>query len=188
MQNAGADFVKWMNVQNLKRDPIAFDFTASEGERAELAKRLGIVEIASLKASGRIERQEGTKLLELNAKFETSTVQSCVVSLEPVAQKIEAEFTVCYSFDKNDAALEEAEYVVGMEESDLPEVIEEGRIDVVRAVSEQIALALDPYPRAEEAEKSGSAEILRQSEQEVEGEEREVHKPFANLKELMNKK
>ncbi len=188
MQDAGAEFVKWIDVQKLKRDPINFEFIASENERALLAKGLGIVGIDYLKAKGTIEHQENSKLLDLSAKFKTNVTQSCVVSLEPVTQEIELEFTVCYTSNKNDVAVEEAEYVVGMEEKDLPWLIEEGKIDVVHAVVEQIALALDPYPRAEEAKKSVSAEHLQQSDEEAEGGDREVHKPFANLRELMNKK
>ena len=188
MQKAGAKFAKWVDVQKLKRDLIKFGFTASESERAALAQELGIVGIAYLKADVKVERREGSNLLELSAKFKADVSQSCVISLKPVAQKIELEFMLCYTFNKNDVGIEDAEYNVSSEENDLPELIEDGRIDAVRAISEQIALALDPYPRAEGAENIVSADYVQQSVEGAEGLEREVHKPFANLKDLMNKK
>jgi len=188
MQNAGAEFVKWINVERIKREPITFAFTATENELADVAQRLEIVGLNFLEVSGDIHRKEGCKQLEMTATFKTEAVQSCVLTLEPVIQKIEVEFSGSYTFDKRDVTLENAEYVVSLDEDDLPEVIEGGRIDVVHAVCEQIALALDPYPRAEKAGNSGSAEILQQPDDAANGEALEVYKPFANLKDLMNKK
>ncbi|WP_169568687.1 YceD family protein [Sneathiella limimaris] len=190
MQNAGAEFVKWIKVDRLKRDPIEFQFTADENERADLAKRLGILGLNSLDVKGVIKRKDGSKFLELSANMKAEAVQECVVSLEPVPQKIDVEFALCYTFDKEDTVPTEVEYVFSKDEVDLPELVEGGQIDVVQAASEQIALALDPYPRAEGASNSDSAKYLQQSEEdEQEGEpEQEFYKPFANLKDLMNKK
>ncbi len=189
MQDAGAAFVKWLKVDRIKREPLTFSFTANETERADLAGRLGILELTSLEASGEVKRKGPRDLLELTGKVVADAVQACVVSLEPVPQKIEETFSICYTFSKEDIVLEETEYVVGKDEEDLPELVEGGQIDVVLALAEQIALALDPYPRAEGAEMSDDVKKhLVEPEDEVEGETEEVYKPFANLKDLLNKK
>ncbi len=189
MQNAGAGFVKWVKVDRIKRDPITFSFTATDAERADLADRLEILELKLLEVSGDVKRIGAKSLLRLSAELKAEAVQECVVTLTPVPQKIDVNFSLCYTFDKEDTVLEDADYVVGKDEDDLPELVEGGRIDVVLAVQEQIALALDPYPRAEGAEISDSAkEYLQQSDEEVEGETQEVYKPFANLKDLLDKK
>lgn len=190
MQDTGEDYTRWIDVVRLGRDPIVFDIIASDPEMANLAKRLGVVDIAGLKASGSLSRMSDQSMIELSGSVEAEVTQSCVISLGPVIQKIEENFTVCYTFDKEHVAIEDVDYVVNLQESDLPELIEDGRIDVVQAVIEQIALALDPYPRAEEAENTEVAKTLREVEVEAQAEESEpeVHKPFANLKDLMNKK
>jgi uncharacterized metal-binding protein YceD (DUF177 family) len=77
--------------------------------------------------------------------LEARVVQSCVVTLEPVVADVADSFTLYY-----------AEEVVPpghavdlpIEDEDWPEPIEDGRIDVGEAVAQQLALALDPYPRA----------------------------------------
>ncbi|WP_025898493.1 YceD family protein [Sneathiella glossodoripedis] len=189
MQDAGAAFVKWLKVDRVKREPLTFSFAADEQERSDLANRLGILELKSLEASGEIKRKGARDLLELTGRIKAEAVQACVVSLEPVPQEIEEEFSLCYTFNKEDTVLEEAEYVVNKNEEDLPELVEGGQIDLVLAVAEQIALALDPYPRAEGAELSGEMKKhLLEPEDEVEGETEEVYKPFANLKDLLNRK
>lgn len=190
MQDAGEAYTRWIDVERLGREPIVFDIVASGSEIADLLQRLDVVEISGLKASGSLSRQSDQNLIELTGSVEAEVTQSCVVSLEPVIQKIEENFTVCYTFDKEQVAIEDVDYVVNLEERDLPELIEGGRIDVVHAIVEQITLALEPYPRAEEVENTEVAKTLRKVEAEAQAEEREpeVHKPFANLKDLMNKK
>lgn len=189
MQEAGAGFVKNLKVDRLGQKPLTFSFKANVDQRAEVAERLGIVGVNLLDVYGDIHRKAGQKFLELTAEVKAIAVQSCVVSLAPVEQEIDVTFSLCYTFDKEDTFLDEAEYVVDMEEDDLPELIEDGQVDVVSAVCEQIALSLDPYPRAVEADNSDGAKYLQQSgeKSEAEGEEQEVYKPFANLKDLLNK-
>lgn len=188
MQDAGKEFTRWIDVERLGREPIVFDIVASDEARSNLVQRLGIVDMSSLVASGSLSRKSRKGMIELNGTLKADVTQSCVISLEPIAQKIEVKFTVCYTFEKEDIVVEESDYVASLDEKDLPELILEGRIDVVQAIAEQITLAMDPYPRAEEAEKTEVAKSLREAEKEAETREPEVHKPFANLKELMNKK
>ncbi|MBL4907618.1 MAG: DUF177 domain-containing protein [Sneathiella sp.] len=188
MQDTGEEFIRWVDVERLGREPIVFSIVASDEERANLVTRLAIVDMPTLTASGSLNRMADKSLIELTGTLEAEVTQSCVISLEPVAQKIEEKFTVCYTFDKVEANAEDADYVVSLDEKDLPELILEGRIDVVQAIVEQIALAMDPYPRAQDTENTKNASVLRDAEKAAEMREPEVHKPFANLKDLMNKK
>jgi len=188
MQDAGGIFARWIDVEKLGRESKAIDIAASSSECTQLAGMLNIVEVSSFKLKGSLQRKKGSALIELNATVTSDLVQSCVVSLAPVAQKIEEVFTMCYTTDKEAIVIEEVDYVVSLEEADLPELILEGKIDVVHMAVEQIELALDPYPRAEGVEESEIAGTLRDSEKAVEADKEEVYKPFANLKDLMNKK
>lgn len=184
MKETGSGFARWMNVERIGREPHSFDIQATTEECAALATSLGILGLEDLKASGTIVRQSSSGQLALSGHLRATAVQACVATLEPVPETIDEEFTVFYTFDPKDLVIEDMEKVVGMEEPDLPELIDGGRINLADMIAEQIALALDPYPRSEGApEEISDAEALDRAKKE-----QGVHQPFANLKDLMSKK
>lgn len=185
MQETGGDFARWINVERLGREPMTFDIVATEAECRALAETLGIIGVSDVHAWGSISRRSLNGQLELVGHVKAEVVQACVVTLDPVPETIDEEFKVFYTFDPGDLEIEEQEKVVALDEPDLPELIVAGRIDLAAMVSEQIALALDPYPRSKDAPelRDEDAEILEQAKKE-----QGVHKPFANLKDLMSKK
>ncbi|MEP3244876.1 MAG: DUF177 domain-containing protein [Sneathiella sp.] len=187
MQDAGAEFTRWINVERLGAKPVTINITASDKECKDIAKRLQIPTVHSLMMTGTLGRKENTGLIELKASVKASVDQSCVVSLAPVRQEIEEEFAICYTFKKDDILVEDLDYVVGLEEDDLPELIVDGQVDVVQAMSEQVALALDPYPRAEGEEELLMSEDAQGLDAEAEDTDKQVHRPFADLKDLMKK-
>jgi hypothetical protein len=66
-----------------------------------------------------------------------------VVTLEPVASRVEDRFMLLYGH-----AQDEAGEVVLSGEAELVEPISGGTLDLGEAVAQQLSLALDPYPRA----------------------------------------
>lgn len=187
MQDTGEEFTRWINVERLGAKPVTINITASDTECKDIAKRLQILAVHSLMMTGTLGRKEGTGLIELKASIQASVDQSCVVSLAPVRQEIEEEFAICYTFKKDDILVEDLDYVVGLEEDDLPELIVDGQVDVVQAMSEQIALALDPYPRAEGEEALLTSDNVQDLDAKAEDADKRVHRPFADLKNLMKK-
>ena len=113
---------------------------ADADERAALAERFGLVSLDRLEAELRIERLPGG-LVRLAASLDADVVQSCVVTLEPVANRVEETFTLL--FGKGDAARE----VVLDGEEETVEPLDGDRIDIGEAVAQQLSLALDPFPR-----------------------------------------
>ncbi|MEH6528123.1 MAG: DUF177 domain-containing protein [Sneathiella sp.] len=174
-----------INVEGLGRDPININIQATEEECKSLADGLGIIGLFGVVMSGVLRRQKKTDKIEVSAVLKAQAVQACVVTLEPVPQAIEVEFTVYYTFAKEDVVSDEVDYVVGMNEEDLPELIVNGQIDAIDIVAEQIALALDSYPRKENDTPVKNTKDAGETETEA---VQEVHRPFANLRDLMNKK
>ena len=172
-----------INVEGLGRDPIKINIQATKEECDALANDLEILGVSDVTLSGVLRRQQKSDRIELLTTLKAQAVQACVVSLDPVSQAIDVEFTVYYTFAKEDVTSDEIDYVVGMDEEDLPELIIDGRINAMDIIAEQIALALDPYPRKEDVAVESVATITEDTEKL-----QEVHKPFANLKDLMNKK
>jgi uncharacterized metal-binding protein YceD (DUF177 family) len=116
---------------------------ASEAERAALARRFGILGIESLHAALRLA-PEPDGAVRVDGRLDAAVTQACVVTLEPVAQRVTEEFAIrllpagCEPADGPD---------------DLDEIQTENDVaDLGEVVAEQLALVLDPYPRAPGAE------------------------------------
>ncbi len=87
----------------------------------------------------------GGGLIRLSAELDAEVMQACVVTLEPVASRVEEEFSLLYG------GVEETREVVLDAEAEIVEPLEDGVIDIGEAVAQQLSLALDPFPRAPEA-------------------------------------
>jgi len=186
MTKGGGGFASAINVERLGRETLTFNIHAMPTELAALAKQLDVLEISSLSASGSLQRQSKTGQIRVLGEFQASVMQACVVTLDPVVQDVDEEFEVFFTFDKEDLETEEPDHTVGMDEMDLPELIVDNQIDIAVVLGEQIALALDPYPRSKGLPDDDLSETGMKSETNDNAEE--VHRPFANLRDLMNKK
>lgn len=124
---------------------IVREIEASSAERAALAERLDLVALDSLSATLRLRRLPDG-LIRLSGRFDADVVQSCVVTLAPVASHCAAAFTVRYGESAAPETLREIE--VAAEGEDEPEPLVGGEIDLGEAVVQQLAVSLDPYPRA----------------------------------------
>jgi Large ribosomal RNA subunit accumulation protein YceD len=117
---------------------------ASRDECAALAHRMNLPAVLSLTCRFRLERDLAGALLA-HSHLIARIVQTCVVSLDDFTTTVEERFVVrCVA--------------QGMESDDPdPEAMDEivcagGIVDLGEAAAEQLALALDPYPRAPGAE------------------------------------
>ena len=127
---------------------------ADAAEREALARRFGIPSIGRFRAE-LLLRPEPDGAVRAEGRLEAEVVQSCVVTLEPVPQRVEERVALRFL----PAGREPDE---GPEEVDEVETGEDGTADLGEALAEQLALALDPYPRAPgatlpEAATAGSA-------------------------------
>jgi uncharacterized metal-binding protein YceD (DUF177 family) len=117
---------------------------ATAAERDALTARFGILGITALHATLRLEPEQGGTV-RARGKLMAEVEQSCVVTLDPVRQKVTAAIDL--------RILGEDESPTD-EDPDSPDELESegGVVDLGEAVAEQLSLALDPYPRAEGAE------------------------------------
>lgn len=136
------------------------EIAADAVERTRLAERFGLLALDRLTAILRLKRDRAG-LIRVTGRFEAEAVQACVVTLAPVRARLSESFAV--AFGPASAKLGEA-VIVDLEEEDPAEELIDGRIDLGEVVAQQLAVALDPYPRApsaedrfEAAEEEGSA-------------------------------
>jgi uncharacterized metal-binding protein YceD (DUF177 family) len=116
---------------------------AGEAERAALARRYGIPAVGSLSAEVTLRPEPGGAV-RATGHLSAEVTQSCVVTLDPVEQRVEEPVDLRF-------------LPSGADPVDDPEGPDEipmrgGVLDLGEAVAEQVALALDLYPRAEGAE------------------------------------
>lgn len=118
---------------------------ADAAERAALAGRFGIPGIGRLRAVLRLRPEAGGPqaggTVIARGRLEAEVTQTCVVTLEPVEQRVAEEIALRLLPPGREAQ-------DGPEEMDEIEAAPDGTVDLGEAVAEQLSLALDPYPRA----------------------------------------
>lgn len=122
---------------------------ATADERAALAEVLELQAVDRLVATLRTRRL-ASGLIEVSGEMEGEVVQSCVITLEPVPAQIRESFRLTFGDAEPEPTL--AEIDIHFDDSDPPEPIIDGKIDLGALVAEQLSLALDLYPRKEGAE------------------------------------
>lgn len=141
------EFSRPVQVDRIGREGLNLDIEAKPDERAALARRFGLLSLASLTARCRLRPVAGG-MIELTGTLAADLEQECVVTLEPVPAHIEDSFDARYALDLTRFRAAEAEELIDMEAEDPPEAIDAGTIDLGEAVAQQLAVALDPFPRA----------------------------------------
>lgn len=176
----------------LRADRIGFDrgvterLVATPAERAALARRFGIESVDRLEAEITLRRELGGRI-SARGTLSAEVVQACVVTLEPVAQRVEEAVDLRFVPATETAA----PHAVGEEEApDAPDLVPmepDGSLDLGEALAQQLALALDPYPRAEGAtlppalDAAGEEPVARRAGRS--GDQAAPH-PFAALERL----
>jgi uncharacterized metal-binding protein YceD (DUF177 family) len=150
------------------------DISANDAERARLAERFGLLGLDRLTARLQLRRGRAG-LVHVQGHFEADVVQACVVTLEPVRAQLREDFTVAFGAVRPVA---DGEVIIGLDEEDPAEELTDGRIDLGEVVAQQLAVALDPYPRA-----PGAEERFEPSDQE-ETAAKSGNTPFAALEGL----
>ncbi|MEY8839951.1 DUF177 domain-containing protein [Cribrihabitans sp. XS_ASV171] len=157
--------------------PTPFDITLEASERAALADALDILGIRKLRFAGEV-RAQGKRDWLLTGELGATVVQSCVVTLEPVATRIDVPVRRLYLADWVEPEGDEVE----MPEDDESEALR----DVIspRAVmAEALALSLPLYPR-KDGVRAGEAVFAEEGTEPLRDEDT---KPFAALSGLREK-
>lgn len=135
-QRSASPLSRPINVERLTRDCAEVTVEASPDECAALARDYGLVAVRDL--VGRFRLSGSLARLTVEGSVDAAVTQTCGVSLEPFEARVREPVEVVFT----DSAV-----VPGEEDLDLPDPIENGRIDFGALTAEFLALGLDPYPR-----------------------------------------
>lgn len=168
-----------LRLAELPQDaPTAFALEPDAETRAALADTLGTSAIRKLRFTGTLTPQ-GRRDWRLDAELGATVVQPCVVTLAPVATRIDTAVTRRYLAD---FSLPETAAEVEMPEDDTAEPLPE-RVDLMAVMTEALALSLPDYPRAEGVD-LGTAQAAPPGVAPLTDEEL---KPFSGLQSLRDK-
>ncbi|MFA6280765.1 MAG: DUF177 domain-containing protein [Bdellovibrionales bacterium] len=166
-----------LKVDRIPAGGIEERIVATPTERAALAKRFSLLDLSRFEATLNVDR-EG-KMFAVTGRLRAEVVQACVVTLEPVPEKVDVRIDVLFA--PSHLIKEDHEGgLADLGEADPPEPIVGGMIDLGELAAQNLATALDPYPRKEGAA-LGVVEVVGKEEDSV------VRKPFTVLEGLKNK-
>ena len=125
-----------------------------------------------------------TVYCDFNAKLE----QECVATLKPVLGRINKTIERQFIPEKNNdykmPEIIDGEMILDPEANDLPDILESDSINLWDILTEELILAIDPFPRAAGVETSFGV-----SEEEIHKElVEQTHNPFSDLKTLITEK
>jgi uncharacterized metal-binding protein YceD (DUF177 family) len=161
---------------------ISRDISASEMERADLARRFDLIAIPVLSADVTLRPARGG--YRLTGRVAGRAIAACVLSGEDVAQEVEEPLDLLLT-EQPARPSGDAEEEIELDEDDLDRlVIENGRIDWGELAATSFALALDPYPRASDARIADARRHLISEEDAAaqEADDKASRSPFAGLR------
>lgn len=165
------EFSRTIAEDTISDSPRQLSIGADETERRRLAGRFRLKAIERLEAVVTLSRRAG--IVHAEGEVNAAVTQACVVTDEPVPATVRAPFSVRFVPDAFERSGDD-EVELSAEDCDtLP--LEGGHIDLGEVAAETLALALDPYPRAPDAD-----EVLRENSTAGDQEA----SPFAALKAL----
>lgn len=147
-----SDFAHPLNLGQI-RDGDRIDLQADDAERAAIADRLRLPSLERFEAHVALSR-EGDRV-DAEGRIRARLEQSCVATGEPVATSVDEPFRLRFLPEPKTSAEEEVE----LSEDDCDTVFHDGAaIDLGSALTDTLALALDPYPRS-----AGADQALREA-------------------------
>ena len=167
-----------IDAARISPDGLDSEIAANAEERAAIVGAYDLVAVDALSAN--VTLTHGPRgSVEVSGRVLADIVQSCVVTLEPVAQHIDEPIAVRFvpadSPDAPGPAKPGKEVVVDADAPDPPEVMEGTSVNLGALVEEIFVLAIDPYPRAPGAELPAEA---------AEPPESAADSPFAMLRDV----
>lgn len=173
-----------ISVAGLANRPRSVTFDSDPMESAGIKDRFELQSISRFSFNGEISKGKGD-LFVVKGMLEAQYVQTCVVTLKPVAGSINTEIIREFQREskprrrkKTNIDPQAEDLVVDVEDDDPPDNFTGTEIDFGAAALEEFGLELDPYPRHPDAGDAGSFVRFEDGDNEAAG---RLRRPFADL-------
>ncbi len=179
------EFYRPFDTGEMSDEVAEREVSANDAERAALTQRFGLQALDRLSATLTIRRVSGD-MFHVSGRLSAAVVQQCVVTLEPLKASLDEPIAVTFVKRRSGAAKGKASAAEAEEglEDEAPEVMDGDLIDLGEAVAQQLAISLNPYPRAPGA----SLEAVLPRGKAAEAGEEKRPSPFAVLETLRKTK
>ena len=138
-----SDFAHRLPLDQI-REGDRLDIVADEEERAAVADRLGLLSLDRFEAHAMLSRDGQT--IRASGRLKASLEQACVATGDPVPAHLDEAFELRFVPEPTGG---KADDEIELGESDLDTIFHDGSaIDLGGAVTDTLALTLDPYPRS----------------------------------------
>jgi uncharacterized metal-binding protein YceD (DUF177 family) len=128
-------------VHDIPETGRRFDLVADEAARDAVAALIGLRALPQLQAALDVTRR-GRDGLHVAGTVSARVGQTCVITLEPIENDIEAPVDLVFAPPQGKTAATSA---------DAPELLIDGIVDLGAVATEFLVLAVDPYPRKQGA-------------------------------------
>lgn len=145
-----------VDAQTVTSTPQKTRIAASEEERKALCTRLGLNNISSLSADVTLHREKGS-VIHVNGLMKANVMQVCSITTDPVQTQIEETFEGWFADQDRIVMLAKARHerlgrmtdseIPILDESEDPEPLVNGMIDIGELVVQHLSLAVDAFPR-----------------------------------------
>ena len=184
IQNSAPVFTRLVKTDRINAAELEIPFEAEPAEEKIIASFLGLVALDALTGSAWLKRLPDGKTVALRVILKADVIQSCVITLEPVRSRIEHSFSRLFApADVIGSSVpgESGELEVEVEGEDPPDELTDDYVDIGAAITEELALTLNPYPR-----KQGTV-FEAEADQDGGFAKNDRIKPAVRMKELANR-
>lgn len=150
-----------VHVARLPKNGMTVTIEADAAQRAALAQAHGLVAVERFLAELDVAawKRGGVRI---TGRVTADVVQECIVTLEPVAARVEEEVAATFVPEGSCLAVPtysaEGEILLDAEGDDAPEVFAGDTVDAGQLAEEFFSLGIDPYPRKRGATLAGAGE------------------------------
>jgi len=169
------EFSRPFEIAELTTLEAPFRIAATAPERDALCRRLDLLALDRFEAEGTVSAGAGG-VVRVRGRLRAHATQRCVVTLEPVPAELDVPFERTFVRGSAVSRLLDLDF----EQLDLEPLIGD-ILDLGEVATEELALALDPYPRAEGADDALRELGIRGDDEPAAGPE----SPFAVLRERL---
>lgn len=149
-----APLTRLYDLADLGKAGAEIHLDATPQEREKLAAWLEIAEVSRFAAVITLTRK-GLDRFTYMARLQAEVLQSCVVTLAPIANLHQLEVVRALHVvppRRRPSEPEAGELTLAAGDDETPEEIESYRFDLAAPLLEELSLSLDPYPRAQGVE------------------------------------
>lgn len=170
-----------VNAETITAERVKYRPEIDDDEKAGICERFNISDIKNFQAEVELRRQNDGCTIVAEGYVKAKIVQPCVITLEPVEEKLREEFTAYYLDERNVSSFSNAQRQKDESDPDEggipherempdaheePEVIRNGKLDLGELIVQSLGLGVNPYPRSKKAETRDTDEPVYKDKEE----------------------